>query len=36
VDIQTYKEQIEPIPGRDFRDKVVKDMQHRLETKIPV
>jgi len=36
VDIQTYKEQIEPIPGRDFRDKVVKDMQHRLETKTPV
>jgi 1-acyl-sn-glycerol-3-phosphate acyltransferase len=35
MDIQDYKELIEPIDGKDFREKVVKDMQSRLESKIP-
>lgn len=35
MDIQDYKESIEPIDGKDFREKVVTDMQQRLESKIP-
>lgn len=35
MDIQDYKDLIAPLEGKDFREKVVKDMQNRLETKIP-
>ena len=35
MDIQAYKELIEPAEGEDFREKVVKDMQRRLQYLVP-
>jgi len=35
VSIEDYKRSVESLEGKDFRDRVVKDMQNRLETLVP-